>query len=40
MSHATKKDERCEFRTSTADRELVARADDAAGTPVSTFANE
>jgi len=35
-----KKDQRFEFRTSTADRELFARAADAMGTPVSTFANE
>ena len=35
-----KKDQRFEFRTSTADRELFARAADAVGTPVSTFANE
>lgn len=35
-----KKDQRFEFRTSTADRELFARAADALGTPVSTFANE
>jgi len=35
-----KKDQRFEFRISTADRELFARAADAVGTPVSTFANE
>jgi uncharacterized protein (DUF1778 family) len=35
-----KKDQRFEFRTSAADRELFARAADAVGTPVSTFANE
>ncbi len=35
-----KKDQRFEFRTSSADRELFARAADAVGTPVSTFANE
>ncbi len=38
-AHA-KKDQRFEFRVSTADRELFARAADALGTPVSTFANE
>lgn len=36
----TKKDQRFEFRVSAADRELFARAADAVGTPVSTFANE
>ena len=35
-----KKDQRFEFRVSTADRELFARAADALGTPVSTFATE
>ncbi len=35
-----KKDQRFEFRTSSGDRELFARAADALGTPVSTFANE
>ncbi|NTV38919.1 MAG: DUF1778 domain-containing protein [Demequinaceae bacterium] len=40
MSTSTTKDQRFEFRTSTADRELFARAADALGTPVSTFANE
>lgn len=35
-----KKDQRFEFRTSAADRELFSRAADAVGTPVSTFANE
>ncbi len=35
-----KKDQRFEFRVSAADRELFARAADAVGTPLSTFANE
>jgi uncharacterized protein (DUF1778 family) len=35
-----KKDQRFEFRITTDDRELFARAADAAGVPVSTFANE
>lgn len=38
-AHA-KKDQRFELRVSTADRELFARAADAVGTPVSTFATE
>ena len=36
----SKKDQRFEFRASAADRELFARAAEAVGTPVSTFANE
>ncbi len=35
-----KKDQRFEFRVTSDDRELFARAADAAGVPVSTFANE
>lgn len=37
---APRKDQRFEFRTSSDDRDLFARAAEAAGVPVSTFANE
>lgn len=40
MTSSPPKDQRFEFRTSSADRELFARAAEALGTPVSTFANE
>lgn len=35
-----RKDQRFEFRTSSANRDLFARAADAVGLPVSAFANE
>lgn len=40
MTTSPLKDQRFEFRVSSADRELFSRAADALGTPVSTFAND
>lgn len=37
---APRKDQRIEFRTSVSDRDLFARAAEATGVPLSTFAND